>query len=125
MIAAEREHAEAAQQIEIALALAVVEVLPLPLAKSDIIADGPQHADHLLIETARMQAKALGFVGFEQGRNVDVGAAESMLCRSRRALMTEPSCNSDGQQCGIVAEIPPETNIRPTVLGTRVNLDRG
>ena len=72
MIAADREHAEAAQQVEIAVALAVVEVLAASLAKADIIADRPQHPDHLLVEAAAMQAEALGFVALEQRRNVDV-----------------------------------------------------
>ena len=71
VVAADREDAEAAQQIEIALAIPIVEVLPASLAKPHIISDGPQHPDHLLIETARVQAKAFRFVGVEQGCDVD------------------------------------------------------
>ena len=71
MIAPDREHAIAAQQIEIPLTLAIVEVLSLSLAKADIVSDGPQHAHHLLIETTGMEVKALGFVRVEQGRNIE------------------------------------------------------
>ena len=71
MIAPDREHAIAAQQIEIPLTLAIVEVLSLSLAKADIVSDGPQHAHHLLIETTGMEVKALGFVRVEQGRDIE------------------------------------------------------
>ena len=74
MIAAEREHTESAQQVEIAVIVPVVEVLAASLAKADVIADRPQDADHLLVETPGMQAKALGFVGFEQCRDVDISS---------------------------------------------------
>ncbi len=72
VVAAERKDTKSAQQIEIALVLAIIEVLPASLAKSYIIADRPQHTDHLLIETARMQAKSLSFVGFEEGSDIDI-----------------------------------------------------
>ena len=70
MVAAEREHPEAAQQIEIAAVLAVVEVLAPSLAKADIIPDGPQHPDHLLIDAPGMKVKTLRFMGLEQACNV-------------------------------------------------------
>ena len=51
MIAADREHAKSAQQVEIARALAIEEILALPLLESDIVADGLQHADELLVQS--------------------------------------------------------------------------
>ena len=72
MVAADGEHAIAAQQVEIALSFAVVEILAASLAKADIIPDGPQHSDHLLVEMAGMQIKAFGFVGVEQACNIDL-----------------------------------------------------
>jgi len=70
VIAPEREHPETAQQIEILPVLAVVEVLAASLAKANIIADGLENADHLLVEAALVQAEAIGFMGLEQRSNV-------------------------------------------------------
>src|SRR3954469_1620937 len=73
MIAPDREHAIAAQQINIPLTLAIVEVLSLSLAKADVIPDGPEHPHHLLVEPTGVEIEALGFVGGEQGRDIECG----------------------------------------------------
>ena len=49
MVAADRKNAKAAQQIEIARAVAIEEVLALPLLKADVVADGLEHPHQLLI----------------------------------------------------------------------------
>ena len=59
MIAADREHAKAAQQVEIACPVAIVEILALPFLEADIVADGLKHADHLLVQVARVHGTAL------------------------------------------------------------------
>ena len=66
MVAAEREYAEAAQQVEILPVRAVVEILSASLAKTDVISDGLENADHLLVEAVLVQAEAVGFMGLEQ-----------------------------------------------------------
>src|ERR1700674_4478118 len=70
MIAADREHAPTAQEIEVAVAVLVEQVLTAPGTEADIEADGFQHADHLSIEMARMQRVALVFPLGEQRRGV-------------------------------------------------------
>jgi hypothetical protein len=71
MVASDGENAVPAQQVEIAVLVAIVEILPTSPPKRDIVADRPQHTDHLLVETAGMKAVTLGLVRVEQGRNVD------------------------------------------------------
>src|ERR1043166_8831696 len=70
MVAAECEYPEAAQEVEILPVRAVVEILPASLAKTDIISDGLENTDHLLVEASLMQAEAVGFVGLEQRSHV-------------------------------------------------------
>ena len=55
MIAADREHAKAAQEIEIAGAVAIEEVLALPLLEADIVADGLEDPNELLVQMPGMQ----------------------------------------------------------------------
>ena len=61
VIAADREHAEAAQQIEIFLVLPVIEILPLAAAEADVEADRLQDADELFVQIAAVQCPSLGF----------------------------------------------------------------
>ena len=49
MIAADAEHAEAAQKVEIARSRPVIEILAGAPPEADVITDGPEHPDHLLI----------------------------------------------------------------------------
>ncbi|MGY4486762.1 hypothetical protein ACVWWR_005953 [Bradyrhizobium sp. LM3.2] len=60
MIAPDRKHAKAGQKVEIARAVSVVEVLPLPLLEADVIADGLEHPNELLVHMPIMQGAALG-----------------------------------------------------------------
>ena len=60
MVAADAEDAEAAQQIEIARARGIEQILTRAAAELDVIADGPQHADHLLVEMAAVHVIAVG-----------------------------------------------------------------
>src|SRR5262249_54378130 len=59
MVAPDREHAETAEEIKIACAVAIVEILPLPLLEADIVADGLEHPNKLLVQVTRMQGAAL------------------------------------------------------------------
>ena len=59
MVAADREHAKAAQQVEIARAVAIEQILALALLKADVVADGLEHAYQLLVQVARMHGTAL------------------------------------------------------------------
>ena len=61
MIAANRKGAETAQQIEITFAIAVIEIRPFGAAEADVIADGSQHADHLIIEVPAVERVSVAF----------------------------------------------------------------
>ncbi|KAJ8137171.1 hypothetical protein OY671_009616, partial [Metschnikowia pulcherrima] len=50
MVAAKCKDAEAAQQIEITIAVAVEQISASPASKADVIADGFENPDELLIE---------------------------------------------------------------------------
>src|SRR4051812_246763 len=113
MVAAEREHAKAAQQVEIAVVFTIKEVLSASLAKAHIIPDGLENADHLLIEAASVEVEAVGLVSLEQRGDVGVKNRVHILCRSRGTLWHTPNRIATGQQCGRMVEIPPETNSRP------------
>ena len=72
MVAADREHTEAGQQVEIALVLAVVEVLALAALEADVETDGLEHPDELLVQVAGMQRPALGFAFLDHPRQVQL-----------------------------------------------------
>src|SRR6185436_7937140 len=72
MIATEREHAKAAQQVEIAVVRAVVEVLATSLAKAYIISDRLEDTDHLLVEAMLVQAEAVRLVGFKKRGDIGI-----------------------------------------------------
>ena len=59
MVAAKRENAEAAQQIEVTVAVAVEQILALRALKADVITDGLKHPDELLVEVPCMQSVTL------------------------------------------------------------------
>jgi hypothetical protein len=59
MIASDREDAKPAQEVEITRPIAVIEILPLALLETNVVADGLEHADELLVEMARMHGAAL------------------------------------------------------------------
>jgi hypothetical protein len=59
MIAAEREDAEPAQKVEIAIAVAVEQILPLRPLKADVITNGLEDTNKLLVEVPCMQSVAL------------------------------------------------------------------
>ncbi len=50
MIAADRENAEAAQEVEIAGTVAVEQVLTLPFLKSDVVSNRLQDPNQLLVQ---------------------------------------------------------------------------
>ena len=58
MIAAEREHAPATEQVEILPVIAVVEILPLPTPVRLVETNRLEHADHLLVQIACVQGVA-------------------------------------------------------------------
>ena len=60
MVAPDAEHAEAAQQVEIARARGIEQILTGAATELDVIADRPQHADHLLVEMAAVHVIAVG-----------------------------------------------------------------
>ena len=81
VVAAERENPEAAQKIEIFGALAIVEVLPAAAYEPDVVADGPQDPDHLLVQKALVQREALslalGIKSWDVQRHVPLPWRES------------------------------------------------
>src|SRR6266702_2304236 len=60
MIAPDRKHTKTGQKVEIARIVAIVEVLPLPFLEADIVADGLENPDELLVQVPIMQGAALG-----------------------------------------------------------------
>ena len=70
MIAPDRKHAKAAEQIEIALIVAIVEILTLAALEANIEADGSQHSNHLLIQVTNMQCVAFGVTRRHHPRQV-------------------------------------------------------
>ncbi len=54
MVPADAEHPEAAEEIEIARSGPVIEILADAAREADIVADGPEHPNHLLIKVAAM-----------------------------------------------------------------------
>ena len=61
MIPPDRENTEATQQVKIAIAFPVVEILALAATKTDIVSNGPQDPNHLLIEMANVHGKTVAF----------------------------------------------------------------
>ena len=90
VVAADREHAEPAQQVEISVVVAIVEVLAASLAKAYVISDRLENADHLLVEAALVQAEALGFMALEQRSDVGIRDPNAYLCRSRCNVTSPP-----------------------------------
>ena len=92
VIAPDREHAVAAQQVEIFRALAVEQILPGAAAEADIVAQRLQHAHHLLVEVARVHGKAIRFAVGVELRNIQahgmphLGIRSAMTASSRSAL---------------------------------------
>ena len=78
MIAPDRKHAKTGQEVEIARPVAVVEVLPLPLLEADIVADGLQNPNELLVQMPIMQGAALGLAVREQLRHVWIWAVHPL-----------------------------------------------
>src|SRR5262249_50883737 len=61
VISPDRENTKAAQKVEIADALPIVQILPLAAAKADIVSNGFEDPNHLLIEMASMHGKTVEF----------------------------------------------------------------
>ena len=72
VIAADRKYTKPAQEIEIAHAFAVEEVLALPLLETHIVADCLEDADQLLVEMARVHGTALRLALYEHLGNVKI-----------------------------------------------------
>ena len=72
MVPADAEHPEAAEQVEIPRAGPVIKILAGAAAEAHVVADGPQHPDHLLIQVAAVQVEPAGLLRFKNGRNVVV-----------------------------------------------------
>jgi hypothetical protein len=66
MIAAEREDAEAAQQVEIAIARSVEQILAFAGCKAHVEADGLEDPDHLLVQMLPVQGVSLRLPRCEQ-----------------------------------------------------------
>ena len=79
MVAAEREHAEAAQQVEIAGVGVVKKILAPAGREADVEADGLQHPHHLFIQMPRVQRVSLRFPLREQ--RCDIVRPCLSLCR--------------------------------------------
>ena len=72
MVAADRENAESRQQIEIARAIAIEQILPYAALEPDIVANGFQHLHELLVQVPRMHAAALPFACDKHLGNVKI-----------------------------------------------------
>lgn len=59
MVTAEREHPEAAEEIEVTHIVAIEEVLPLPALEPDVVTNGFENPDELLVQIPRMERAAL------------------------------------------------------------------
>src|SRR5437016_7728654 len=72
MIAPERKYAPAAEQVDILVSAPIIEILALSADEADIVSDGPQDPDHLLVQELAVQGIALGFVVGEEVGNVQI-----------------------------------------------------
>ena len=102
MIAAEREHAEAAQQVEIAGIRAVEKILTPAGFETDVEADGLEHPDHLLIQMLRVQRVSLRFPLGEQRSDIVIHThfvsrpiTEYLIGETE---LDRPACNRNGGQ---------------------------
>ncbi|GAA3855750.1 hypothetical protein GCM10022626_29580 [[Pseudomonas] carboxydohydrogena] len=59
MVTAECEHPETAQEIEVPRIVTIEEVLPLPALEPDIVANGFENPDELLVQIPRMERATL------------------------------------------------------------------
>ncbi len=85
IVAADSKNAPTAEKVEIFGPLPVPQILPLAAHETNIVADRPQNADHLLIHIRRVKGVPLGFVLGEKRPNVNAHAQDS------RPLTTEPT----------------------------------
>jgi hypothetical protein len=70
VVAPDREHAPAGEQVEIAVALRVEEVLPARLGVRDVVADRLQHLHDLPIQILVVQRVLLGQTLGDQIQNL-------------------------------------------------------
>src|ERR1700730_1019417 len=75
MIAADPKNAPSAEEVEIAVAGAIEQILALASTKADVEAERLQHAHHHLVQMLRVQAIALRFPLGQHGADVEAPAA--------------------------------------------------
>src|ERR1700736_6180540 len=75
MIAADSKNAPSAEEVEIAVAGAIEQILALAGAKADIEAERLHHPHHHLVQMLGVQAIALRFPLREHGADVEAPAA--------------------------------------------------
>src|SRR6202023_2769289 len=75
MIAADPKNAPSAEEVEIAIAGAIEQILALASTKADVEAERLQHAHHHLVQMLRVQAIALRFPLGQHGADVEAPAA--------------------------------------------------
>src|SRR5262249_12064381 len=90
MVAADREHSPAAQEIEVAVALGVEQILAAPGPEAHVEADGFEQPHHLLVEMLGMQRIALLLAFDEQRRGVQGHAILPAAGYRRRPTELEP-----------------------------------
>src|SRR5215472_17335600 len=73
VVSADAEYAPPAQQVEILLASAVEEILSAPTTKTDVISNGPQHADHHFVHVLGMEGIAFCLTSGKQRDDIEVG----------------------------------------------------
>src|SRR5450759_1524653 len=83
MIAPDRKHSEATQQVEIADPLAIEQILAAAATEADVVADRSQHAHHLLVQVGSMHRVAVAFARGEQSGDV------LARCRYQRIVAAE------------------------------------
>src|SRR3984893_13134320 len=75
MIAADSKNAPSAEEVKIAVAGAIEQILALAGAKADVKAERLHHAHHHLVQMLRVQAIALRFPLGQHGADVEAPAA--------------------------------------------------
>jgi hypothetical protein len=73
MIAADREYAKSAQQVQITGAIAVEQVLPLPFLEPNIVSDRFENAYQLFVQMPGVHGTALTFALHKHLGNVKIG----------------------------------------------------
>ena len=113
VIAADGEHAPAADEIEIARAGGVPEMRALAAHEARVEADGLQHPHHLMVEMAGVQVVAVGFASVEQRAHVGHELVLSDSGGERFAQPLPHALDADRRRSGIDAARDGQRRVEP------------